>query len=210
MTRQTACHSHRGSTSASLPSDVRDVAVVFHSHCLSPFRFYADIKHRATRQHATDLWDMITFPLARLHRLLASDEWSDEASERMWFDMFRIPYQVWRSNPLTTRCPLELPNIRFPCPLCQIPCEFDPALFTQYRITKLGALTFPCCGNSFTVDSLAAIQLREDMQKLSDNASPWYVLHVFQIPILGKSKELYLNQSKDDQFPMHPPTFPSF
>ena len=134
-----------------------------------------DMKHRATHGDAHDLWDRIRFPLERLHNLIASGRWSDEVSERRWLDKYELPYQVWPSNPLTTpQCALQSPMIRFPCPQCRKQCNFDATLFSQYRITKQGALRFPCCGKSFTTDDLTAIHLRDDFNQFFDNRNPWY------------------------------------
>ena len=134
-----------------------------------------DMKHRATRRDAHDLWDRIQFPLERLHNLIASDKWSDGVSERRWLDKHELPYQVWPSNPLTTpQCALQSPMIRFPCPQCRKQCNFDATLFCQFRITKQGALRFPCCGESFTLDDLTAIHLRDDFKQFFDNKDPWY------------------------------------
>ena len=58
----------------------RDVAIIFHAHCLSPYRFFPDMNRNWER-----LWSNgIAFPLARLYALMANRVWSDAASEQMW------------------------------------------------------------------------------------------------------------------------------
>src|SRR5271167_3314125 len=72
----------------------RDVAIVFHAHCLSPYRFYADMNRLG-------LWATgIAFPLERLYSLNATDTWSDAASEQAWNGSGKVaPYQLWHTDP---------------------------------------------------------------------------------------------------------------
>lgn len=77
----------------------RDVAICFHVHCLSPFRFMRDLR----RDHP-DLWDAgISFPVERLHHLLEKGIWTDAASETAWNSEYtESPYQLCKSDPTIT------------------------------------------------------------------------------------------------------------
>lgn len=77
----------------------RDVAICFHVHCLSPFRFMKDIKKDQPR-----LWEAgLSFPLERLHHMLEKSIWTDLTSQTIWDSEFPDwPYQLWKTNPVLT------------------------------------------------------------------------------------------------------------
>jgi hypothetical protein len=68
--------------------------MMFHAHCLSPNSFFADVLSRECFQH-----NCLSFPLERLHLLIATGTWSDPESEKVWNDTFSTPYQLWANDP---------------------------------------------------------------------------------------------------------------
>jgi len=58
---------------------LRDVAMIFHAHALSPFLFMTDILQRGPY---SQLWkSKIAFPLRRLSVLISANQWRDHRSE---------------------------------------------------------------------------------------------------------------------------------
>jgi len=117
-----------------MPLPPWDVAIIFHVHCLSPFRYYADMEHLS-------LWNVsLAFPLERLHDLIersnGSGIWSDVESEQLWNHRFRdAPYQLWNTNPFHGGT-LHLQNVHMTCPTCDKAVVFDLHQFTAMHVTK--------------------------------------------------------------------------
>jgi Glycine-rich domain-containing protein-like len=84
----------------------RDVAICFHVHCLSPFRFRNDMINHG-------LWQTgIKFPLEGLYQLIQSEQWSDPDSERIWNQHYpKTPYQLWASDPILGNEPLKFQTV---------------------------------------------------------------------------------------------------
>ena len=88
----------------------RDVAITFHTHLLSPFRFYANMSCRGP--HSLLIDSKVFFPLEQLHHLITHDIWSDADSQRQWTKAFPTkPYQLWDTDRFTTAAPLQLQDV---------------------------------------------------------------------------------------------------
>jgi Glycine-rich domain-containing protein-like len=72
----------------------RDVAIVFHAHCLAPVKFFEDVLRRDKLTGIEFL-----FPMKRLNDLIISGTWSDHDSEQTWNNIFSNPYQLWDRQP---------------------------------------------------------------------------------------------------------------
>lgn len=98
----------------------RDVAIIFHAHLLSPFKFLSDIrgwpslasKYGRLSQYA-DL-----FQLTCLSERAGVKNWSCRQSEKIWSEAYSTqPYQLWTANPRFGGQLIGLPPIdSFPCP----------------------------------------------------------------------------------------------
>jgi hypothetical protein len=161
-------------------ADYRDVAIIFQAHFLSPFRFIADMYSRGP--NLALLHAKISFPLAKMHDLIANDIWSDPESEHQWNQAFpQIPYQLWASNPLTSNAPLRLQNIDMVCPWCEKIMILDLAKFTLMHTRKMDSMKCPNCTVEFNADKLSCTNLlmdlkRYDAQKEAANEEIWYPL----------------------------------
>lgn len=153
----------------------RDVAIIFHSHCLSPFRFYADM---ICREKDPALWNHgIAFPLERLHHLITTQTWSDPESERLWNQTFPgTPYQVWNTDPTsTTPAPPILQYVEFHCPLCDRKGTVGITEFAKMHLTKKARIRCPLCDRTFSADDLSAQFLRQDLFGFTSDDGEWYV-----------------------------------
>jgi hypothetical protein len=152
----------------------RDVAIIFHAHCLSPFRFYTDMLHR-TRAQYSNLWAKgIAFPLERLHGLISNGVWSDEQSESIWDSMYASRYQLWEADA-TSGAELHLQGVAFSCPWCSNPGNpaVDLNQFTETHISKTPISACPSCGCKFNAANLSAIYLKEDLNLFIGVQDPW-------------------------------------
>ena len=148
-------------------SDNRDVAIIFHAHCLSPFRYYTDILHR-TRRHQSNLWSRgLAFPLERLHGLIANGTWSDEQSQLLWESAYNVPYQLWSADP-ALGAELQLQNVAFSCPWCHRIGTINLDQFTQTHVSKTAVSNCGSCGRQFNADNLSAQYLKQDLTGFSD------------------------------------------
>jgi hypothetical protein len=152
----------------------RDVAIIFHSHCLSPFRFYADM---VCRDKDPELWNKgIAFPLERLHHLITNQTWSDPESESMWKKRYpEAPYQVWNADPTaTTATAPVLQDVEFECPLCDRTGTIDILSFQKMHLTKVARCICPSCHRTFDADSLSAHFLKKDLSSFKLADGEWY------------------------------------
>jgi hypothetical protein len=120
----------------------------------------------------------ISFPLAKMHDLIANDIWSDPESEYQWKQAFpQIPYQLWASNPFATNTPMRLQNIDMVCPWCQKVIVLDLAKFTLMHTRKMDeSMTCPNCSVTFNADRLSFKNFLEDLTKFSEELETWYPL----------------------------------
>jgi hypothetical protein len=140
-------------------ADNRDVAIIFHAHCLSPFRFYADMK-RSNRQTWTR---RIAFPLERLLALIQNGIWSDVESEQLWTRGETLPYQVWETDPITTQALLRLQPVEMACAWCSSIESFLVEEFMKMHTTKVGTLRCSSCQRKFDADRLSAKYFQDDL-----------------------------------------------
>jgi hypothetical protein len=155
-------------------ANVRDVAIIFHSHNLSPFRFYADMM---CRDRVEALWAKgIAFPLERLHHLITNEVWSDPDSEKLWNQTYpNSPYQVWNADPTSTESAvLKLQNVEMTCPWCGKHGSVDLNSFRAMHVTKTSTCHFQC-RHAFTADSLSAKYLKDDLIKNVKSGNSWYI-----------------------------------
>jgi hypothetical protein len=153
----------------------RDVAIVFHSHCLSPFRFLADMLSRGAQPH---LWNAgLAFPLERLHHLIIKGIWSDPGSEKIWNEAYReVPYQLWIENPgLMPNTELSLPDIDMVCPWCKQIGTFPLVKFARMHVKKVATCECPSCSHQFNADSLSAHNLKVDLERFATTDAGWYL-----------------------------------
>jgi hypothetical protein len=142
-------------------SNCRDVAIVFHSHCLSPFRFFTDINRRGE-----GLWNKdIAFPLERLYTLIANGVWSDPVSEFKWMGVGKAaPYQLWESDPASGSV-LRLQDVEMRCPWCSVDGQVPLTEFCLTHTTKKATSRCSSCGQRFNADTLSAKFLKNDLDE---------------------------------------------
>jgi hypothetical protein len=142
---------------------------MFHSHCLSPYRFFADINRRGK-----GLWSHgIAFPLERLHNLIVSGVWSDARSEEMWRGGGKsAPYQLWNSDPASGG-QLQLQDPRFICPWCDHIEEISLIDFTLTHTMKTAMCRCSACGHQFNADSVSARYLTHDLLEFVVQQNAW-------------------------------------
>lgn len=157
----------------------RDVAIVFHAHCLNPYRFFTDMNRNG-------LWEKgIAFPLERLFSLMANGIWSDAKSEQMWTGSGKsAPYQLWESDP-TSGAKLQLQDPRFPCPWCSCTEEIPLADFCETHTTKTSICRCRSCGHQFDADTLSAKYLCDDLREFIDGQNGWLTHRFNHSNILG-------------------------
>lgn len=172
MSSAKQCLYHHGTTKFTA-ANIRDVAIMFHSHNLSPFRFYADMM---CRDRVEALWAKgIAFPLERLHHLITNGVWSDPDSEKLWNKTFpNTPYQLWNADPTsTTSAVLSLQNIEMACPWCGKVGTLDSASFRAMHVTKTAKCHLSSCRDEFTADSLSAKYLKDDLIHYVKSGNAW-------------------------------------
>lgn len=158
----------------------RDVAIIFHSHCLSPFRFYADMIYR---DEPEALWNKgLAFPFERLHLLITNQIWSDPESEEMWNRHFpKTPYQVWNANPTsTTSISPVLQDVDMQCPYCDRTVTINLLNFQKMHVTKVDKCQCPSCDRTFNADDLSAYHLKKDLSNYTRAQGEWYFELVFR------------------------------
>lgn len=126
----------------------RDVALVFHSYCLNPFKFFSTVLSRKYLRG-------VTFPLEQLYFLIVKGEWSDPYSEELWIRHFSSQYQLWNKDPWKGGV-LQLQRVEFICPLCGHNVHLELDSFIDIR-TKVGlSLKCPSCHGFFQARGLRA------------------------------------------------------
>lgn len=168
----TRFHYLHGLTLLEVCANYRDVAMIFHSHCLSPYLFFVDMNRRGE-----GLWSNgIAFPLERLYSLIASGVWSDSKSESMWMSTGKSPpYQLWDSDPATGGV-LRLQDIRMTCPWCSSTQEIRLAEFTATHTTKTAMSRCASCSRQFNADTLSARYLKDDLLDFIEKQTSWSTL----------------------------------
>lgn len=119
----------------------RDVAILFHAHCLCPFHFSETV---LSRKHLGGL----AFPLERLHSLISNGQWSDQGSEEIWQKALSSPYQLWNEDPSKVGA-LELQNIEITCPSCSAYVVIDLHNWIDMRANEVLLKQCPTCLSSF-------------------------------------------------------------
>ena len=152
-------------------ANYRDVAIVFHSHCLSPWRFYTDMNRRGP-----SLWSKkVAFPLERLASLIESSVWTDIESEKIWNDKYpRSTYQIWDSDPVLGMSKLILQDIQFSCPWCDTQQTIPLGTWTEIHTTKTAVWSCASCQVKFNADTLSAKYLKDDLLEFNKTNNPWY------------------------------------
>lgn len=150
-------------------SNCRDVAIIFHAHCLNPFRFYTDMNRRTS-----NLWQKgIAFPFERLYALIEQGIWSDVESEQMWSGVgATAPYQLWEFNP-ATGAELRLQDVQMMCPWCNNTQTIPLGQFTQTHTTKKPMSKCSSCGHQFNADTLSAKFFQDDMSDFKKSHNSW-------------------------------------
>lgn len=131
----------------------------------------------------SQLWkNEITFPLERLHQLIATGTWSDAESEATWSSAYPdSPYQLWSDDPLTGGT-LTLQDIEMICPWCKHTTTIDLKKFTAMHLKKTGTCECTGCKRRFNADSLSARFLRDDLLRFKERRDGWYpspLPHIF-------------------------------
>ena len=153
---------------------MRDVAIIFHAHCLSPHRYYQDMFHRGRN---LIFWNKgVDFPLEALYELIAAGVWSDASSQRAWEGLWPdSPYQLWEVNPEKGES-LQLQDIRWLCPWCEKSVMLNLTNFTEMYVNKSCHCTCVLCRHVFDADSLSAKYLIRDLLEFQKTRDIWYVL----------------------------------
>jgi hypothetical protein len=150
-------------------ANLRDVAIIFHAHCLSPFRFYCDMNRRGS-----GLWEKrIAFPLERLHALINSGDWSEPESELLWNEVHGVPYQLWGGDPLSG-AELQLQDIEFPCPWCNHSSTIALDEFTLTHTAKRELSKCSSCARQFNPDNITAKYFKDDCLENIKTQNGWY------------------------------------
>jgi hypothetical protein len=188
ITTRGSTHYPRGRSPSPGTTDPRDVAIIFHAHLLSPFRFYADMYSRGPRPVL--IHSKISFPLERMHELIANGVWSDEQSEGLWKRAYpQTPYQLWDTDPLTTNSNIRFQDIDMICPWCDKVIVVNIANFTNMHTLKTVQTMCPKCGIKFDADRLSARNLQKDLLRFvaSENSKDTWYPHdaVFQSDLVG-------------------------
>ena len=147
----------------------RDVAIIFHAHCLSPFRFYADMN----RNNRTIWSKQIAFPLERLFALIQNGIWSDVESEQIWSRGETLPYQLWETDPVVTQATLRLQPVEMACAFCSQMEHFLIEEFTEMHVTKVNEIECPSCRKKFNADRLSAKYFKDDLASFMKLHRPW-------------------------------------
>ena len=119
----------------------------------------------------------ISFPLARLHHLIAHNIWSDADSQQQWMEAFpETPYQLWDSDPFATDAPLKIQSVKMLCPFCNKTIVLELATFTLMHTRKSFRCSCPECNVQFDADRLSAENLRQDLLRfvMSPGNRNWY------------------------------------
>lgn len=153
----------------------RDVAIVFHAHCLSPFRYFSDMLCRISSPAALMDPDIV-FPLERLRYLIVNRIWSDEESKKIWNMAYpNTPYQLWNMDPtVTPGATLKFQEMEMVCPWCDSVAGIDLAKFTLMHCRQNVACMCTACERQFDVDSLSAQILRQDLLRFLRVQAGWY------------------------------------
>ena len=175
------CHCLLGTMPIERQANHRDVAIIFHAHCLNPFRFFADMNRRAE-----GLWKKgIAFPLERLYILIADGVWSDTSSEQMWMGSGKsAPYQLWNSDPASGGV-LQLQDPRLTCPWCSRTEEIPLDDFSQTHTTKTALSRCRSCGHAFNADTLSAKYLQDDILEFIKTQNGWSVQYLNYSKLAG-------------------------
>ncbi|MCJ1350774.1 MAG: hypothetical protein MMC33_000755 [Icmadophila ericetorum] len=154
----------------SLPLPPWDVAMVFHSHMLSPFQYFSDLHLRPRYKSLRAIG--LQFPLKRLNSLIFSPQWSDTDSAKCWKKFFpETPYQLWDRDPQTC----EIMNLQgtfdFRCPWCSVSQAIEFTSWAKMRLDGSDQISCEECVENFTADRLSARYFLDDIRTFCDSGS---------------------------------------
>ena len=150
----------------------RDVAIVFHAHCLSPHRYYQDMFYNSKESL---FWDYsVSFPLKQLDDLITTNIWSDPFSERVWGEYWpNLPYQVWSANPQDGG-QLGLQDVLWECPWCEETDLLDLVEFTKMYAKESNSCMCSYCQTRIDHDSVSSKYLVKDLQEFISEKDIWF------------------------------------
>ncbi|KAI8840270.1 hypothetical protein BC829DRAFT_25101 [Chytridium lagenaria] len=143
---------------ASIPLPPIDVALIWHTHMLSPLRYYEDHYHlfsSTTSPH--------TFPLARMHALPGIHYDPQDGSKEVW--------EAFTGEPFTL--PVEGPErpFNFRCAWCHGVSQVSGEAYVMYRMKDAGILCPGCQGVS-TADNVSAKRFLDDLRGFRERGAP--------------------------------------
>jgi Glycine-rich domain-containing protein-like len=122
----------------------RDVAIIFHAHCLAGQHYANDILSVGGFRSV----GLPSFPLERLHDLVLKGIWSDPESERIWTETVCCPYQLWKQPPSEIgKCILQ--NVVARCSFCDVLVELECRLLSGKPQTETAGYECTSCRKSF-------------------------------------------------------------
>jgi predicted RNA-binding Zn-ribbon protein involved in translation (DUF1610 family) len=129
--------------------------------------------HHRTRPHQSNLWSKrLSFPLERLHALIANRTWSEEQSQVLWEHAYNVSYQLWPLDP-ASGAELCLQDVTFTCPWCTSTGTIKLEPFSQTHIQKKVISACPSCGRQFNADNSSAQHLKDDLSEFLRVEDPW-------------------------------------
>ena len=151
----------------------------FHSHCLSPNRYYQDMFYNSS--HSLFYQYGVSFPLKDLHDLMSTGTWSDPYSQRLWDESWpNQPYQVWDKDPQDGG-KLELQDVRWECPWCEkvmmVPLPEFTAVYNNQSTRSCS------CGAITTRNSVSARYATNDLQHFIATGDIWFVQFISSLTL---------------------------
>ncbi|KAL1924968.1 uncharacterized protein VTP21DRAFT_4622 [Calcarisporiella thermophila] len=135
-----------------LPVPPWDVALVWHAHMLSPYRYAEDM----IRLYKADAME-INFPLQALHEAIAIDEnCSDPESVRFWEMNTKEPYILDLRS-------IEQISHHVQCPWCKVTNILSWKEFVKMKTTKGTSFSCTGCFGHLNADNLSVRRFLDDM-----------------------------------------------
>ncbi|KAJ3193248.1 hypothetical protein HK101_005147, partial [Irineochytrium annulatum] len=134
-----------------------DVALIWHSHMLSPLRYYEDFYH--IYNTTTSPYMM---PIQRMHEVAGKDYLPVDGSKEVW--------EAFTGEPFTL--PLgDMTPFNFRCPFCYGVTGVDADQFVLFRM-KDGSIRCNNCGAICTSDNVSAKRFLDDVKTFRDYRRP--------------------------------------
>ncbi|KAJ3104352.1 hypothetical protein HDU97_009325 [Phlyctochytrium planicorne] len=143
-----------------LPLPPIDVALMWHTHMLSPLRYYEDYYHIFNTSSSP-----YNFPLKRMHDLPGNGYDPEDGSKEAWESFTGEPYTIAVEGPGADQ------PFRFRCSWCTAISQVSGEAYVMFRMKDAG-IQCPTCQGVSSADNVSAKRFLDDLMSYRESGAP--------------------------------------